>query len=515
MCIETPVRCTERGPALRRRCRHSADGLPGWRVSTIVLLVAASCNLLCGSLQAQNPAPAGDSAVAEPEAEPDGSAPEAPVKVDVAPLADDQQIAERLERILTATQWFEDSQVAVEEGVVFLSGRTDREEYKEWAGNLARNTQDVVAVVNRVRVIEGPWWDLAPAWEEVRSMGRDAVQSAPLVALGLLLLVLTWYAARTSIVVAGHVFQRRMSNQLLRQVAARAVAIPVFLIGLYLVLRIAGLTQMAATVIGGTGLAGLVIGIAFRDIAENFLASLLISTQRPFAIDDLIEVEGYRGYVQSVTTRGTVLMMLDGNHVQIPNSTIYKATIRNLTANPRSRQDFAVGIGYDDSIARAQETALAVLRAHPAVLDDPESLALVEALAASTVNVRVYFWIDGSQHSVLKVRSSVIRQIKAAFEDTGISMPDEAREVVFPNEVPVRILGGKAETENGSPSMEPTRTASRTDARSRQDDECLSTPAEGNLASETDQIRRQAQASRNPEEGTNLLEDAPPPQLEN
>lgn len=477
-------------------------------MAAVVGAVVVTLFLLSGRLQAQNVPPAGDPPSEDAVSEPDG-APEAPAKVDVSPLAGDRQIAERLTRILEATQWFEQVQVHVEEGVVFLSGRSDREESREWAGNLARNTQDVVAVVNRLSVVKPPWWDLTPAWDEVRSMGRDAVQSAPLVALGLLLLVLTWYAARLSILVAGNVFQRRMDNQLLRQVAARAVAIPVFLVGLYLVLRIAGLTQMAATVIGGTGLAGLVIGIAFRDIAENFLASILISAQRPFAIDDLIEIEGWLGYVQSVTTRGTVLMMLDGIYVQIPNATVYKATIKNLTANPRVRQDFTVGIGYGDSASDAQETALNILKRHPAILDDPESLVLVETLGTSTINLRIYFWVNRTQHSIFKVRSSVIRQVKAAFEDAGISMPDEAREVVFPKEVPIRILGRKAESENGPPSRKPTTASSRTDSRRRQADECLSTPAEGNLASETEQIRRQAHTSRNPEEGTNLLEEAP------
>jgi small-conductance mechanosensitive channel len=301
-----------------------------------------------------------------------------------------------------------------------------------------------------------------------------------------------------------------MSNRLLRQVAARAVAIPVFLVGVYLVLRIAGLTQMAATVVGGTGLAGLVIGIAFRDIAENFLASLLISAQRPFAIDDLIEVEGWLGFVQSVTTRGTVLMMLDGNYVQIPNATIYKAAIKNLTANPRIRQDFTVGIGYDDSIAFAQETALKVLREHPAVLSEPESLVLVENLGAATVILRVYFWFDGREHSILKVRSSVIRLVKAAFIEAGISMPDEAREVVFPHDVPVRMVGGETDAGNGAATRTTVRTPRGTDAGPRPAEEPVSTAAEGDLASETEQIRQQAQASRNPEEGENLLEATPP-----
>ena len=160
---------------------------------------------------------------------------------------------------------------------------------------------------------------------------------------------------------------------------------PVFLFGLYLVLRISGLTRLAMTVVGGTGVLAIVIGFAFRDIAENFLASVFISIQRPFGRGDLIEVAGYKGYVQSVNTRSTLLMTLEGNHVQIPNSTIFKDTITNFTANPNARFDFSVGIGYDDSITTAQSVALAVMRDHPAIINDPEPLVLVESLGAATV----------------------------------------------------------------------------------------------------------------------------------
>src|SRR5690606_37970753 len=135
-------------------------------------------------------------------------------------------------------------------------------------------------------------------------------------------------------------------------------------LGLYLVLKVSGLTRLAVTVLGGTGLMGLVLGFAFRDIAENFLASILISMQNPFASGDLIEVAGHTGFVQSVNTRSTLLITLEGNHVQIPNATIYKETITNFTAIPNARFDFLVGIGYDDSLTLAQSVALQVLLDH-------------------------------------------------------------------------------------------------------------------------------------------------------
>ena len=431
------------------------------------------------------------------QSDPDSeAAPEVPDKVDVDPLVEDEDIAQRLTRILDATGWFESPEVRVEEGVVFLSGKVDEEKHKQWASQLASKTQDVVAVVNQIQIIEKPAWDLSPAWEELRKLGAGAIRNSPLIGLGLLLLIGTWYASKWATWIASRLFQQRVQSHLLRDVAARAVAVPVFLLGLYLVLRVSGLTRLAMTVLGGTGLLGLVIGFAFRDIAENFLASILISMQHPFASGDLIEVAGHKGYVQSVNTRATLLMTLEGNHVQIPNATIYKETITNYTANPNARFDFVVGIGYDDSLSTAQSVALEVLREHPAIVDDPEPLVLVESLGAATVNLRIYFWVDIAKYSQFKVRSAIIRLIKRAFDQAGISMPDEAREVVFPAGVPVQMV-----TE--VPQVPSDDVAQKTSSK---DDEAMTNSAEGDLSSEAEDISQQAKRSRTPESGQDLLQ---------
>ena len=73
----------------------------------------------------------------------------APAKVDVNPVARDEEIRKRLQNVLDATDWFIDPQVRVEEGVVFVNGQVESDELKKWAGDLARHTQDVVAVANR------------------------------------------------------------------------------------------------------------------------------------------------------------------------------------------------------------------------------------------------------------------------------------------------------------------------------------------------------------------------------
>jgi len=200
------------------------------------------------------------------------------------------------------------------------------------------------------------------------------------------------------------------------------VGVFTFLIGAYIVLRLSGLTQLALTLVGGTGLLGLVIGI-----------------------------------------------------------------------------------GYDDSINDAQEIARQVLADHPAILNDPEPAVLVDSLGQATVNLRIYFWLNGREHSWLKVRSSVIRLVKRAFQKEGISMPDESREVVFPKGVPVTVI----DRENGQ-QFDARQAGGESAGSSPQERDDVSTKAEAGLYSEAVVIEEQARQAGPLNDGENLLPDGKP-----
>ena len=467
------------------------------------LLVVALCGAMTSTVAAQGrsgqaeepPGPAGDSV---------NDLPSAVAQVDVTPVAQDEQIRKRLQSVLDATGWFTNPRVEVREGVVFLSGQAETVELKQWAGNLARSTQDVVAVANQMKVLEPSVWDFSPAWSGLRAFWRDVVRSIPALLFGLVILALS--AAVGVLVTRGaRVFlRRRVRANLLRTVMARGMGVLVFLFGVYIVLRVSGLTQLALTVVGGTGLIGLALGIAFRDITENFLASIFLSGQRPFETGDLVEITGVTGYVQQLNVRTTILMTLDGNLVQIPNASVYKNNLRNFTANANRREDFVVGIGYEDSIHEAQEIARKVLADHPAVLNDPEPWVLADSMGRATINLRIYFWLNGREHSWLKVRSSVIRLVKLAFQQHGISMPDEAREVIFPQGIPVTML----DREPREPQDE-GRAKRLPDQSPRVEPDAASTEAEGGLSSEAGMIKEQARQVQPLDEGENLLNASP------
>lgn len=129
------------------------------------------------------------------------------------------------------------------------------------------------------------------------------------------------------------------------------------------------------------------------------------------------------------------------------------------------------------------------------------SLVLAESLEKSTVNLRIFFWLNGREHSWLKVRSSVIRLVKRAFQERGVSMPDEAREVIFPQGIPVTMLDVKQRETQAS------RPAKRCQVRPPGEDvHMASTKTEGRLESEAGLIKEQARQLQPLNHEENLLE---------
>lgn len=417
--------------------------------------------------------------------------------VEIEPKNPDDRIERRLQEILETTGWFKNPKVDVDRGVVFLRGTADSQKHQAWAESTAMHTSDVVAVVNRLKVAEPPLWNFAPAFASLRQLTRESTSLLPFLLVAVLIGFMSFYLGRGGAATTRWLIRDRVESSLLRQVAGNSVGVLVFVIGLYVALRVSGLTRLAVTLLGGTGLIGLALGFAFKDIAENYLASILLSLHHPFRVGDLIEVDGSLGFVRKVTTRGTILNTLEGNQIQLPNSTVYKGKITNYTATPLSRREFSVGIGFDTSAVAAQGIIMDVLTQQDFVVTDPAPIVVVESLGSATVNLRSYFWFDQTTHSPLKVSSSVIRQVKQKFIEAGITMPDEARELVFPEGVPVRMSDAVAAP---APSSPPATTPQPPPAEPK------TTSGEGDLSTEKDEVMRATKDDETVKAEQNLIE---------
>ncbi|GHA73867.1 hypothetical protein GCM10007067_08440 [Lysobacter bugurensis] len=247
--------------------------------------------------------------------------------------------------------------------------------------------------------------------------------AAPVFLIALVVIVFAW-------MIGGWLSKRRAldrvgrHNPFLRDLARTTVRWAVTLIGVVIALEILNATAMVGAILGTAGVLGVALGFAFKDILENYLAGVLLSLRQPFSPRDLVEIDGNQGHVIALTSRATILMTLDGNHLRLPNALVFRSVALNYTRNPTRRFEFDVGIGVEEDLVHAQHVGIDALRTVPGVVDSPPPRALVMALGDSSVQMRYHGWVDQRSHDYLLVRSEAVRIVKEALDTENVDLPE-------------------------------------------------------------------------------------------
>jgi len=323
-------------------------------------------------------------------------------------------------------------EVRREGSILELTGTALAPEYRVRAGTLAESVEGIRYVDNRIEVERELSKRLAPIVERLQQKGIAFLQFLPLLTVGLILLGITFALAA----LAGRPrfpYDRLTNNAFGANVLRQAVRAVIILTGLLLTLELLGATALVGAVLGTAGVAGLAVGFAFRDIVENYLAGVILSLRQPFAPNDHIQLAGHEGKVVRLTSRDTILMTLDGNHVRIPNATVFKSIMVNLTRNPRRRFLIQLGIGPNEEIGAAIRTGKEAILALPGILEHPPVTGRVHELGASSVELRFTGWVNQQEADYGKVRSQAVRALRDSLATAGIATPAP--------EYGVRLLG--------------------------------------------------------------------------
>lgn len=362
--------------------------------------------------------------LAKPTADIEPSTATAPLEL----VSPDAEIAERLRGLFASIDGLEEVRPEVQGGVVILRGATltaaDGDRAEAIAGRLA----GVVSVENELTTEHRVSRRVQPLVERGRELLRDAINFAPLILVATLTFAAFWLAGHV-LTRSSRLFRTIAPNPFIESLIEQALRLIFIVGGLVAAMSILGATALLGSVLGAAGLVGLAIGFAVRDTIENYIASILLSVRQPFAPNDLVVIEGHEGRVTRLNSRATLLMTLDGNEVRIPNATVYKSVIINLTRSPERRFEFEIGVGSENDLGRAQALALSAAKSVPGVMSDPAPSVIVHELGAYAVVVKVLAWVDQSTSEFLKVRSEAIRKVKAALDEAGVSMPEPIQNV--------------------------------------------------------------------------------------
>lgn len=335
----------------------------------------------------------------------------------------DDLLAQRLRSILRNVNGLERLDVQVDSGVVLLRGPVLGVDQPARAIAIAEKLDGVIAVEADIQIERNLRRRLAPLLDGLRDRLFGWLAAVPTLIIAVLITFVFWWTGRW-IAARERLTRRWAPNPFIGDFLKSLLHGAIFIFGVVLALEVVGASAFLGSILGALGLAGLAVGIAIRDTVENFIASLLLSVRQPFAPNDHVLIEGHEGNVARLTSRATILMNIEGNHVRIPNALVYKGTIVNYTRNPNRRFGFEVGIDSAGDPAVAQEVALRALQSISAVLTDPGPSCVTSRLGDSNVVLTVLGWVNQTQADFGKTRGAAINAIKRAFEQSGIGMPE-------------------------------------------------------------------------------------------
>lgn len=275
-------------------------------------------------------------------------------------------------------------------------------------------------------------------WEQWRSWFgpeqiRAAVRIAILLGLGIPLVLLLS-------AVAGRETRRRFSAQ-----SGMLVRKGIYYLGavviLVTVLKECGFEIGA--LLGAAGILAVAIGFAAQTSLSNIISGLFLVSEKPFEVGSLIKIGDVMGFVLSIDLLSVKIRTFDNRYVRIPNETLIKTEVTNVTRFPIRRVDIEVGVAYKEDPTRVAEILRELARTNPLCLDEPESLVLFKGFGDSALLFLFGVWCINEDF--LALRNSITYEIKQRFDDEGIEIPFPHRTLytgAVTDAMPIRVVGG-------------------------------------------------------------------------
>lgn len=279
---------------------------------------------------------------------------------------------------------------------------------------------------------------LAIIQHQITDMGTAFVAALPGVAIAILILIATYFAARFAVQFSDRLFGKTRLRENLRQLGDTLIKVVIWITGLLVAATIVIPGFTAAQLIAGLGIGAVAIGFAFQDIFENFLAGVLLMLRDSMRIGDTIEVEEFSGVVEKITLRETHLRIPSGELVIMPNSTIFKNPVKVLTSATVKRDEAIVGVSYETDLRFAAGVVRKAVEKLDFIRVEKGVTVTAKEFATGSVDLLVHWWIPSSAPPGVDMRLEVLSAIKKALEQAGIEQPDRLPDISMPG---LRVVG--------------------------------------------------------------------------
>lgn len=211
------------------------------------------------------------------------------------------------------------------------------------------------------------------------------------------------------------------------------VWVTVYIIGLLFILD--ALDISIAPMLTALGIGGLAVSLALKDTLTDVFAGLHILLSKKVQPGDFVSLDsGEMGYIQNITWRNTKMLERTNNIIQIPNTKLSNAIIKNYdSGDPSFSVKIPVGVGYDSDLDDVERIVLEVANELHQSMDQMNKNSTpslkFRGFGESSIDFMVYFRGNkyGDQNPIIH---EFVKKLHKRFNDEGIEIPFPMRTVI-------------------------------------------------------------------------------------
>lgn len=264
---------------------------------------------------------------------------------------------------------------------------------------------------------------------DIISIGEDVGLSILQIGIALVTLLFGFWLARWGERKLSKSLEQRKVDASAVQVIRRLFYTLVIVVLLITTIDLLGIPLTAFAFI--TGAIAIGVGFGAQNIINNFISGWILMGERPIRVGDFIEVGEMLGTVETINTRFTRVLRLDGVRLMIPNSQLLENTVVNWTIVDNKLRSFVrVGVQYGSDVQKVKRLLDEILAKNPDILKEPAATVVFEDFGDSALIFDAYFWIElTSGRSLRGVRSVLRFEIDRVFGENDIVIAFPQRDI--------------------------------------------------------------------------------------
>lgn len=213
--------------------------------------------------------------------------------------------------------------------------------------------------------------------------------------------------------------------------------------------------------LGAAGIFSVAIGFASQTSFSNLISGMFLISEQAFVVGDSINVNGIVGEVLAIDLLSVKLRTNDNLYVRVPNETMLKSFVTNMSRFPIRRLDMEINVAYRENIGQVKQILYQVAERNPLGLDDPKPLFVFLGYGDSALRLQFSIW--SKRENFIDLKNSMFDDVKVAFAKAGVDMPFPHRALVGTRGEPLSSLvaakaASAAATDISAEAKSPTPT---------------------------------------------------------